>query len=71
MKRTSKWMKHLTIKELKHMKENQDSLSLRSFKVNREHQKKFDAENRGMRACLACNHIAYKLMDAGVLPPDA
>ena len=76
MKRTAKWMKHLTIAELKHMKELQDTLSLRSFLKNRKAQKEWEAKARAdgfdhFTACHDCNHIEFKLQEAGVLKrPD-
>lgn len=40
IKRTAKWHKKLTIKELRHVKETTDSTTLKQFKRNREFQKK-------------------------------
>ena len=68
-------MKALTIKELRHMRENQDTLSLRSFWKNRKHQKMLEAraEREGYKhyiACHTCNWIEHKLNEAGYKAPD-
>jgi len=69
MKRTAKWMNHLTISELKHIKENNATLSLRSFKWTREKQRDLAARlNEDLwRICVECNVIENKLKEAGVI----
>lgn len=55
IKRTAKWHKKLTIKELRHVKETTDSTTLKQFKRNREFQKKENIK------CWECFSIAHKL----------
>jgi hypothetical protein len=64
IKRTAKWMKYLTIAELRHMKDWQKSLTLKSFVVNREYQTK----SNGI-ICWECKTIEKKLLKAGVRLP--
>lgn len=75
MKRTAKWMKHLTIKELKHMRDS-NAPSLRMFVQQRIHQKRMKAERLASdpdlpmgiaEPCFECRSIEHKLREAGVL----
>lgn len=61
-KRTAKWQKKLTVKELKHLAECSPTgkPNLESFKLNREAQKEMKAEY-GREICFECRSIAIKL----------
>lgn len=65
MKKHKSWKDKLTKKDLKHLRENQDVLTLKSFKINRETQlkneKKFSDESFRHNACFECRSIARKL----------
>ena len=66
MKRTAKWMKALTIKELKHMQELQSTLTLKDFKSTRIFQKDLEAKF-GSIACWECRCIERKLKESGTI----
>lgn len=64
MKRTAKWMKGLTIKELKHLAEMSATgkPTLTSLKTNRAAQIKQKEENpNGLEPCWECRMIAGKV----------
>jgi hypothetical protein len=65
-----KWQKALTKKQLAHMREFQDTLTLRDFKKLRIAQKKMErtSEERGFFtiACHECNDIERRLREKGV-----
>ena len=65
MKRTAKWHKVLTVKELKHLKET-ESFSLARFKDARIFQKDLEAKFNTY-ACHECSYIETKLKDTGIL----
>jgi hypothetical protein len=76
MKRTAKWQKALTVKELRHIRESTPTFSLAAFKRLREKQAVLKAagearighEHPGItEPCWDCRLIESKLRDAGVL----
>lgn len=56
-----KWQKKLTKKELDHIRETTNHLSLREFKRNREEQIKLMVEKGWSEPCFECRTIALKL----------
>ena len=78
MKRTAKWHKHLTMKELKHLKE-MGALSIsgvvkaRQNQVNQVNQVKQEQEHSlrtprfTFNYCFECQEIEAKLFEAGVI----
>jgi hypothetical protein len=75
MKRTAKWHKHLTLAELRHLKE-WNALSLVRFQKLRQDQERQKAESLARwpdlhigaaEPCFDCRHIEFKLREAGVL----
>ena len=69
MTRTAKWHKHLSLDELRHMREQQDVFSIAGFKRMRAFQREL-AERCQIdlwRICHECSHIEHKLKEAGVL----
>jgi len=72
MKRTAKWQRTLTIKQLRHMRDNQNTLTLREFKDQRIKQKSMKAESDAAgftyaEPCWECWEIERRLKVAGVL----
>jgi hypothetical protein len=67
---TMRWQKTLTKAQLKHLREYQDTLTLREFKLNRIAQKKFEVQMRESGlfapACGECNEIETRLLRRGV-----
>ena len=64
IRRTAKWMKKLTMKELRHLAETSHTgrPSLIQLKLNREHQiKQKKAGPHGIEPCWDCRIIAHKL----------
>jgi hypothetical protein len=72
MKRTAKWMKSLTMKELRHMKAHQHTVTLREFaqlrRGQRDMAKRLDLDL--WRMCFDCDRIEGKLLDAGHLKAE-
>ena len=60
IKRKTKWEKKLTLKEIKHLRENTDG-TLRSAKVNFKKQKELRNRMQGSYPCWDCRFIAQKL----------
>jgi hypothetical protein len=64
-----RWQKALTKKQLAHMREFQNTLTLRDFKKIRIHQKvmekKSEADGFFSIACHDCNEIERRLVAAG------
>ena len=60
-KRVPKWMKTLTAKERKHIKETTVRATLREFKENVTFHKDMRAENPDREPCWECKMIARKL----------
>lgn len=61
MKRTMKWQKTLTLKQLRHMEEWQSSFTLRAFKDQRKKQKVMAVP------CWDCVEIERRLVLAGAM----
>ena len=65
-KRTRKWHKKLTLKELRHVLDSTTTGSLAQFKRNLDPQREQDRKNNDLlgfvpRACWECHFVAKKL----------
>ena len=67
MKRTAKWQQTITLKQLRHLKEQQDTLTLRAFKVNRAAQIAMKEQYPDTEPCWTCWEVERRLIVAGVL----
>ena len=65
-KRTAKWHKALTIKELIHLRD-MDTCSLNKFQMAIEHQRRMEQEHGMIKgsACWECRSIEHKLREGG------
>ena len=61
VKRTKKWHKKVTIKELRHILESTTTGTLAQFKRNLDHQRAGDTWPDGTMSCWECHFIAKKL----------
>jgi hypothetical protein len=66
-----KWQDALSKTDLHHLRNMQDTLTLREFRVNREKQKRMEQQMRdemGLHApaCPQCSSIELKLINAGI-----
>lgn len=65
--RRYKWQRTLTLAQLRHMAQYQNTLTLRDFRRTREEQKRIMEKEGGYELCFECLEIERRLKLAGVL----